>query len=186
MEFTGQLLNVSKDWQSGQFQVTFTVNEPSAIKEVDSIKDVEKLSIKAVKYRQKRSLDANAYCWAIMTKIANHPEVKSSKEEIYEEMLQKYGCLYQDDEGYITMTVKAEVDIRKVQGHWKFYKSNGKFASYLMIKGSSEYNTAEMAHFIDMVVQEAKELDIETATSDELARLKAAWGNANEKHNTEQ
>lgn len=176
MEFTGKLQNVSRDWQSGQFQITFSVNEPSAIKEVDNIKDIEKLSIKVVKYRQKRSLDANAYCWAIMTKIANHPEVKSSKEEIYEEMLQKYGFLYKDDEGYITMTVRADVDIRKVQGHWKFYKSNGKFASYLMIKGSSEYNTAEMAHFIDMVVQEAKELDIETATPDELARMKAAWG----------
>ena len=182
MEFTGKMVNVSRDWQSGQFQITFTVNEPSAINEVDNIKDIEKLSIKAVKHRQKRSLDANAYAWAIITKIANHPDIKSSKEEVYEEMLQKYGYLYQDDEGYITMTVRADVDIHKVQGHWKFYKSNGKFASYLMIKGSSEYNSAEMAHFIDMVVQEAKELDIETATPDELARMKALWGNTDGKH----
>lgn len=176
MEFTGKLQNVSKDWQSGQFQITFTVNEPSVIKMVDSIKDLDKLSIKAVKYKKKRSLDANKYAWVLFTKIAE--VVQSSKDEIYEEMLQKYGYLYQDDEGYITMTVKADIDIRKIQGHWKYYKSNGKFASYLMIKGSSEYNTAEMAHFIDMVVQEAKELDIETATPDELARMKAAWKGA--------
>ena len=65
----------------------------------------------------------------------------------------------------------------KIEGHWKFYKSNGKFDSYLMIKGSSEYNTAEMSHFIDMVVQEAKELGIETLTPDELERMKQAWGN---------
>jgi hypothetical protein len=135
----------------------------------------DNLSIKVTKYRQKRSLDANAYCWVVITKIANHPDIKSSKEEVYEEMLQKYGYLYQDEEGYIPVTVKTGVDMSKIEGHWKFYKSNGKFDSYLMIKGSSEYNTAEMAHFIDMVVQEAKELDIETLTPIELERMKAEW-----------
>ena len=187
MNFTGKLQNISRDWQSGQYHITFTVNELSAINEVNAIQSCEKLSISAKKYREKRSLDANAYAWVLMTKIANHPEIRSSKEEIYEEMLQKYGYLYQDEEGYITMTIKADIDIRKIQGHWKFYKTNGKFASYLMVKGSSEYNTAEMAHFIDMVVQEAKELDIETATPDELERMKASWkGAEHEKHNSKQ
>lgn len=175
IEFTGKLQNISKDWQTGQFHITFTMNEPSAINEINNIQSCEKLSIVAKKYRAKRSLDANAYCWAIITKIANHPDIKSSKEEIYEEMLQKYGYLYQDEEGYIPVTVKAGVDMSKIEGHWKFYKSNGKFDSYLMIKGSSEYDSAEMAHFIDMVVQEAKELGIETLTPDELERMKQAW-----------
>lgn len=45
-----------------------------------------------------------------------------------------------------------------------------------MIKGSSEYDTAEMAHFIDSIVEEAKELGIETSTPDELERMKQEWG----------
>lgn len=175
MNFTGKIQNIAKDWNTGQFHITFSVNEPSAINQVDSIRECEKLSIEAKKYREKRSLDANAYAWVLFTKIAE--VVQSSKDEIYEEMLQKYGYIYQDDEGYITVTVKAEVDMSKIQGHWKYYKSNGKFSSYLMIKGSSEYDTAEMAKFIDAVVEEAKELGIETATPEEIERMKSLWGN---------
>ena len=99
----------------------------------------------------------------------------SSKEEVYEEMLRKYGVIYKDEDGYITVTVKKEVDMSKISGHWLYYKDNGKFASYLMIKGTSEYDTAEMAKFIDMAVSEAKELGIETLTPDELERMKSAW-----------
>lgn len=173
MDFTGNLKGIQTDWASGETIISFTVNEKSALAEVDNLKDC-KLSIKATKHRKKRSLDANAYCWVIMTKIAD--VVGSSKEEIYEEMLQKYGYFYEDEEGYIVMTVKKEVDMNKISGHWKFYKSNGKFSSYLMIKGSSEYDTAEMARFIDRIVEEAKELDIETLPPDELERMKSLWG----------
>jgi hypothetical protein len=56
------------------------------------------------------------------------------------------------------------------------YQSNGKFTAYLMIKGTSEYNVAEMQKFLNMVVLEAKELGIETATPDEIARMNALWG----------
>lgn len=180
MECTGRIHSVNRDWKSGKIILSFEINEEPT-EAINCISQCEVLSIKAVKYKKKRSLDANAYVWAIITKIANHPDIKSSKEEVYEEMLQKYGYLYQDEEGYITITVKAGIDISKIEGHWKFYKSNGKFDCYLMIKGSSEYDTAEMAHFIDMVVQEAKELGIETLSPVKLERMKAEWRKSNGK-----
>lgn len=176
MEFTGRFVNLTKDWQTNQFQITFTVNEESAINAVNDIKDCEKLSISAEKYKKKRSLDANAYCWVLISKIANHPSIHSSKDEVYEDMLQKYGYFYQDEDGYISITVKADVDMSKITGHWKFLKTNGKFTSYLMIKGTSEYDTAEMAHFIDCIVEEAKILGIETLPPEQLERMAAAWG----------
>lgn len=174
MDCTGKLHSVNRDWKSGKIIISFELNEEPT-EEINNIASCEKLSITAKKYRQKRSLDANAYCWVLCTKIANHPSVMSSKDEVYEEMLQKYGYIYQDEEGYITVTVKADVDMSKITGHWKFYKGNGKFNSYLMIKGSSEYDSGEMAHFIDAIVQEAKELGIETLTPNELERMKATW-----------
>lgn len=173
MNFTGALKDVSRDWLTGKYYITFTCNEESAMDHIQNIKECEKLSIEAKKYRQKRSLDSNAYLWILCTKIAE--VVNSSKEEVYEEMLRKYGVVYKDDDGYITVTVKKEVDMSKIAGHWLFYKDNGKFASYLMIKGTSEYDTAEMAKFLDMVVQEAKELGIETLTPAELERMKSEW-----------
>ena len=175
MIFTGKIQNVTKDWKSGQLQITFSVNEQSVTSEVEKLKELDKLSVEAKKYREKRSLDANAYLWVLCTKIAE--VVQSSKDEIYEEMLQKYGYLDTDEDGYIPMTLKSTTDISKIEGHWKFYKSNGKFSSYLKIKGSSDYDTAEMAKFLDSVVLEAKELDIPTETPDEIERMKALWQN---------
>lgn len=174
MEATGKLHSVNRDWLTNKLIISFELNEEPT-EAINDIQPCEKLNISAKKYRAKRSLDANAYCWVIITKIANHPAINSSKEEVYEDMLQKYGYLYQDEEGYIPVTVKAGVDMSKIEGHWKFYKSNGKFDSYLMIKGSSEYDSAEMAHFIDCIVGEAKELGIETLTPIELERMKAEW-----------
>lgn len=168
MELTGRI--VGKSGNCIMFDVFGKMPE-----ELDELTLCEKLSLCLKKFRKKRSLDANAYLWVLCTKIANHPQIKSSKDEVYEDMLQKYGHIYQDDEGYITVTVKADVDMSKIEGHWKFYKSNGKFSSYLMIKGTSEYDTAEMAHFIDQVVDEAKGLGIETIPPDELERMVSAW-----------
>ena len=172
MEFSGQIRGISKDWETDEWRVTLSVNEPSALKKLDQLKDT-RLRVNVRKWKKKRSLDANAYCWVLMTNIAE--AIDSSKEEVYEEMLQKYGYIYQDDDGYITVTVKSCVDMTKIEGHWKLYKSNGKFTSYMMIKGSSEYDTKEMAHFIDMVVDEAKSLGIETLPPDELKRMKEMW-----------
>ena len=175
METTGKLTGASRTFNGRSIILTFEVDASSA-GQIENMKKDDLLRIRAVKYKQKRSIDANAYAWVLMTKIANHPDISSSKEEVYEQMLQKYGTFYEDEDGYITITVKKSVDMSKVDGHWKYIKDNGRFASYLMIKGSSEYDTAEMAHFIDRIVEEAKELGIETATPDELERMKQEWG----------
>lgn len=175
MEFTGKYLNVTKNWETNEYQITFTVNEPSAVNGISEIKECDKLSIKATKFRQKRSLDANAYAWVLMTKIAE--KIGSSKDEVYEDLLQKHGPLYQDEDGYIVITVRDDVDMSKVDGHWRFYKGNGKFSSYFKIKGSSEYDTAEMSRFIDEVILEAKEQNIETLPPDEVERMKSLWQN---------
>lgn len=175
METIGKLTGASRTFDGRGIILTFEV-DASASGQIENMKKDDLLRIRAVRYKQKRSLDANAYAWALMTKIANHPDVSSSKEEVYEQMLQKYGTFYEDEDGFITITVKKSVDMAKVDGHWKYIKDNGKFASYLMIKGSSEYDTAEMSHFIDRIVEEAQELGIETATPDELERMKQEWG----------
>ena len=174
METVGRLVNITRDFMTGKLNVTFQLNtEP--VDELNEFAKLDAIDIIAKKHRKKRSLDANAYAWVLMTKIANHKDVRSSKEEIYEEMLQKYGYLEKDEEGYIVITIKKGINVRKLGGHWKFYKSNGKFDSYLAIKGSSEYNTTEMAHFINQIVDECKGLGIETIPTEELERMVSKW-----------
>ena len=172
MNFKGKLTNISQNFKTQLYEITFQMLEGS-INELNQIDG--DVSIEVKKYHKKRSLNANEYMWVLCTKIAD--VLRTSKDEVYEGMLNRYGVLYQDDDGYITITVKSEVDMTKIEGHWKYYATSrdGKFKSYLMIKGTSKYDTKEMAHFIDMVVDEAKELGIETATPDELERMKTQW-----------
>lgn len=174
MEWTGKLVNVSKDWQTGQFNITFTVNEPSAISEIEHIKDCEKLSIKAVKHRQKRSLDANAYAWVLMQKIAEASE--TDKWSVYLEMLGSYGV-------FTHIIVKPSV-VDKVKEEWRAVKElgevnvNGRTGIQLQCYfGSSTYDTKEMATLIDGIVREAKDLGIETLPPYELERMKEEWKN---------
>ncbi len=172
MEFTGKLQNVSRDWQTGQWNITFTMNEASAINEVNNIQSCEKLSIKAVKHRNKRSLDANAYCWVILQKIAE--VLHQDKWNIYLEMLGKYGV-------FTHIIVKPNV-VDKVKEEWRTVKElgevnvNGVTGIQLQCYfGSSTYNTKEMSVLIDGIVYEAKELGIETLPPDELERMKIEW-----------
>lgn len=174
MEFTGQLQNVSQDWQTGQYQITFTVNEAGAINEVNNIKECEKLSIKAVKYRNRRSLDANAYLWVILQKMAD--KLHRDKWGLYLDMLGQYGV-------FTHIIVKPHM-VEKVKNEWRAVKElgevsvNGTTGIQLQCYfGSSTYDTKEMSVLIDGVVSEARELGIETLPPDELERMKAQWGN---------
>ena len=172
MEFTGKLQNVSRDWQTGQWNITFTMNEASAINEVNNIQSCEKLIIKAVKHRNKRSLDANAYCWVILQKIAE--VLHQDKWNVYLEMLGKYGV-------FTHIIVKPNV-VDKVKEEWRTVKELGEVSvngvTGIQLQcyfGSSTYNTKEMSVLIDGIVYEAKELGIETLPPDELERMKVEW-----------
>lgn len=175
MECKGSIISVSRDLDTGGIVANLLLKDVS-VQELQTVRALKELSVSFKRYRKKRSLDANAYCWVLCSRIAE--KVGSSKDEVYEQMLQDYGCFYEDEDGCVVVTVKSSVDISKIGGHWKFYKDNGKFSSYLKIKGSSEYDSAEMSRFIDRIVYEAKELGISTETPDEIEHMKALWKEA--------
>lgn len=138
---------------------------------VDELKDID-LDVTIKKHREKRSLDANAYAWKIITEIAN--VLRRSKEEIYFQMLKEYG---QSE----IVSVLSEINVK---GYFKHYEAagegevNGKeFTHYKVYKGSSEYDTREMSILIDGIVDEAKGLGIETLTPQELEKMTGRWGN---------
>ena len=179
MEFTGTFKDISSNFLTNQIQITFTANEKSIFHDFEKLKDCKKLRIKVDKYRKKRSLDANAYAWQLMSKIAL--ALKSDKDAIYEIMLQKYGTFYEDETGANEkISVLSHIDITKFGLHTKFigksYAGDKEFSHYIVIKGSSEYDTREMSQFIDGIVSDAKDLEIETLPPHELNRMKEMWG----------
>jgi hypothetical protein len=121
-------------------------------------------------HKEKRSLNANAYAWKLITEIGN--ATRLSKEEVYLDMLKHYG---QSE----IVSVLSNID---VSGYFKYYEAIGTaklqgkdFTHYKIYKGSSEYNTYEMSVLIDGIVHEAEQLDIQTLTPAELSRLKEMW-----------
>ena len=135
--------------------------------EYDKLHD-KPVEIVIKRYREKRSLDANAYLWALITKIAN--ALRESKEEIYFDMLKRYG-----QGGAVSVEEKYAEDFKRSYKYNEFLGAstlNGKtFQHFRFWVGSSEYDSEEMSILIDGVVYEAKNLGIETMPEEEFKSL---------------
>lgn len=172
MNFTGKFQNITKDWQTGQFQITFTVNEAAAINEVEKIKDSEKLSIKAVQFRKKRSLDSNGLLWHCLGEMAK--ALRADKWDVYLRMLKRYGK-------YTYICVKPNV-VEAVKAQWRESEVigevniNGQAAVQMLCYfGSSTYDTKEFSVLLDGVISEMEEMGLEVPTSQEMQRALDQW-----------
>ena len=171
MRITGRIVGANIDYRTNKPCLTLEVNERNDFEAlVDEMKDKDKLSIEVKPFRQHRSLNANAYAWLLIGKIADI--LRAGKDEIYFRLLKRYG---QSE----LISVLSHVPIGN---YIKYYeeagesKLNGKdFTHYRVYKGSSEFDSREMSIFIDGVVSEAKELGIQTDTPNQIAEMKARW-----------
>lgn len=124
------------------------------------------ISLDIKQLKEKRSLDANAYFWVLVGKLAD--KLNAAKNEIYLEQLRKYGQCF-------IVTVGAGVDISKITKYYDLLKEgelNGKqVAAYKVYVGSSEYDTAQMSVLINGTVEDCKDLGIDTLTPAQIAEL---------------
>ena len=165
MESKSTLYGISRDFKTNKTILSFVVDTFSP--ETDLSGDL-RLTVR--RWKERRSLDSNSYMWILLTQMALI--LHTTKEEIYEEMLDRYGIAYTDEDGgHVVVGVKKGLDMKKA-GHWKHYK-DADCAYWYLLKGTSEYDTKEMSDFLDRVIEEAKDLGIETATPDELERIKS-------------
>lgn len=121
-------------------------------------------------YYKKRSLNSNAYLWVLCTEIANIMTL--SKEEVYVKMLEDYGVSI-----LVPLTVDTEPE--KYFKYFSYFDKgnlNGKECIwYKVFKGSSEYDSKEMSHLLDGVVNEAKNLGIMTLDEIEIQEMLNRW-----------
>ena len=167
MRFTGKLLSVNRDWRTGEYSIVFSVNEKSALSEIEKVQNLEKLSIEAKQYRAKRSLDANAYAWQLMSKIAD--ATHRTKEEVYVDALKNYG------QHAFLFRVEHNTEVALDGVYVKYLEFDGIHDIYEAFRGSSTYDTKEMSDFIEGIVQDAKELGIDTVPRVELEKIKEKW-----------
>lgn len=134
------------------------------------------LRVKFEVIRPHRSLDANAYLWVLCDKISDAIHV--TKEETYRQAIRQVGVFH--DGAFQTKDVPQIVRMWSENGiGWFVDVFDSKLTGCRKLRfyhGSSLYDSKQMSRLIDYVVDEAKNLGIDTATPDEIARMKAMWG----------
>lgn len=127
-------------------------------------------------HKKKRSMDANAYAWVLLDKLA---EVTGEpKTEIYRSFIREIGGNSE------TVCVQNEAVEKLCQGWqhngigWLTETIDSKLdgcTNVILYYGSSTYDTAQMTRLINLIADECKAHDIETMTPDELCKLKGLW-----------
>lgn len=174
MKLQGKLAATSIDYRTGKLKLEFIVN--NQVDSLEEIENVELLDIEAKKHRNKRSLDANAYCWVLLGKLAEKMNIKAV--DIYKMEIKDIGV-------YEVLPIKNAA----VEKFIEVWQKNGigwpceiigksKLDGYTNVKafyGSSTYDSKQMCRLIDSIVEDCKMQGIPTDTPEQIAKYKEAW-----------
>lgn len=128
-------------------------------------------------HRKKRSLDANAYAWVLINKIADVMRIPPT--EVYRQAIQDIS----GNSEVIPIKEEAVEQFKQAWSHngigW-LCRDMGKskiqgYRNLMVYYGSSVYDTKQMSDLIDHIVQDCKALDIETLAPDKLSLLMEEW-----------
>ncbi len=176
---TGRLMQPIIDYVTGKLTALIVMNEDFR-QAYEELKDCKKLSIEIKPYREKRSLNANAYFHVLCGKIAD--KLSTSKYRCKNILIGRYGQPELLDDGSQAI-LKTNIPTSKMLEQETLHcmpcgskEENGiEITFYRVYRGSHTYNTEEMSILIDGTVQEAKDLGIETMTPDQIEEMKQKW-----------
>ena len=170
----------------GKPLISFEVNEGQpALKMAQKFKDSPQLSLKIAEYKKKRSLDANAYYWLLIGKLAKALNISTSY--CHNVMLRRYGVLEIFDDKPVYLLIQDTDEATKKADESETYHikptsnvregNDGKmYRTYMLLKGSHDYDTAEMATLISGLRDECTQVGIPVETPDEIANLLSMMG----------
>ena len=187
MECIGRLKSLGIDLMSRHQKLEIEIDSDIR-KEYDKLKDKDKLRIRIVQYRKKRSLDANAYYWTLLAKFAD--VVGLSNPEAHNMMLRGYGQseIFDGKAVYVTIPDTEESE-KKVNNATDYHlaptsqvrmgNDDVMYRTYRLLRGSRTYDTKEMSRLIDGLITCCKEAGIpetEIATPNEKEMLQERYG----------
>ena len=164
----------------GGIKVSFTTHDASFSSDIMHKYEGKDYEVTFKEYKKKRSLDANAYMWVLAGKIANHPDILISKEEVYKQAIRDYGVSEAFPVRNDLMEYILQDHVNKglgysfdIIGPCKNYEG---YTNVMFYYGSSGYDSAKMSKLIDGMIEDAKDLGIETLPAGEIERMKREWG----------
>ena len=177
MKVSGKIVGANIDFRTGKPTISFEVNETNDFKlMVDEMRVCEKLSIEVKPFKQRRSLDANAYFFVLADKLAD--KLNTTKEEVYRSAVKDIG-------GVSEIVCVKDCAVERLREGWQrngiawmtetFPSKIEGCTNVILYYGSSTYDSAQMSRLIDHIVQECKAQGIETATPSEVASMLSMW-----------
>lgn len=147
--------------------------------DTDTLKGKE-VDVTLKKFTKSRTLTANAYYWVLLTKMAK--QLGISKNRMHNILLRRYGvpqvvgddllyAMIPDTEEAENQALEAETFHIRPTSQIKEGKDGVDRRGYILLKGSSQMDTDEMAALIDGTVDECKQMGIETMTPREIQEL---------------
>ena len=177
-DLTGRISNIAISYATGKPLLTLEVNEDKCTLQnlYDDLKDAERLTFKIGKQSKKRSLDANAYCWVLISRLAE--KLNIPKTEIYRSTIKEIG----GNSDIVCVKDKAVQSLcdgweRNGLG-WQTDTMPSKIegcTNVILYYGSSTYDTAQMSRLINSIVEECRMQGIETKSKEELDSLLSSW-----------
>jgi hypothetical protein len=180
-DLTGKITNVSLSFLEKKLHITVEVNEQDiATQMLDELQGLDKLAFKFGKVRKKRSLDANAYAWVLIGKIAE--KTKVSKDEIYQEAIRNVGGNYEivcckDDAVETLRTIWQNRGSEHGSG-WVTETMPSKIAgctNVFLYYGSSVFDVDQMNRLITNLQHDCAQLGIEVKPQAEINSLLNSW-----------
>ena len=132
-------------------------------------------------HKEKRTLTQNAYYWVLLGKVAK--ALRMSNTELHNRMLRSFSTpelfggkaartLLPDTQLTEDKTLASETVHLKPTSQTVTLADGITYRTYILLKGSSAMTTDEMSALVDGLVQEAKQLGIETLTPNELEKMR--------------
>lgn len=147
-------------------------------------------------HKEHRSLSQNAYYWSLAGKVARRTlKFGANINELHNRNLRELGlreyindqpiCLYlPDTEQAEKAALNAETYHIKPTSQTRLSKDGEVFRCYVMLRGSHSFNTAEMSALVDLMVQEAESVGVETLLPRELEQIREYERQKEKKHET--
>ncbi len=169
MKTTGYLKNINLDYITRKPEIILQIDADAA--DIEKLGE-KKLSVELKRYREKRSLDANALLWACIRDISQ--ALGADNWEIYLQMLRRYG--------QFTYILVKENAVDAVKQQWRECEVIGevdvngsKSIQLLCYFGSSSYDVKEFSALLDGVISEMKELGLAAPPSGDMERSLERW-----------
>lgn len=151
------------------------VHVPQARKVLEQLEPGKKYVVEIKPYRKKRSLDANAMYWKILSDFAI--KLRISNSFAHNMMLRRYGQVerYDDELVYVFLPDTEEAERKADEAETYHLKptsqtkqgKDGSYRAYMLLRGSKTYDTSEFSRLLTGLIDECKEIGLDVLTERE-------------------